>query len=438
MKIFGLDVPLELQSLFYNLVSVPATGASAGTTAYTKRSVSLSTKKTRNPVDKWQWVAEQVYEQIKGLEGIDTGPGFISEERDRLKDGIYNAIYWLTASKQSEEFLTNTPANVEDTSPPPYSYRDPNYLPATTTYGDGTPASAPMKTSGALVGTQWQDGAWTWRKSIFIITTNDQLPAELPLIWISKGTIQADASTRGSRPMLSIIMKAWLSDLGNTISDTLQPPTGNKSSIYWLYDLPDEVPPYYHASAPISQHKILNGTAKLITGGPVQKLTVLTAPRPMFGRGFNNNNSVQTSYTDTETVMQLNPNIKTPPYAEQIVHVTWYSGGFGGNVSTQTYEPAEALWPTRQINAAIEYLKSKIPEYVWWQGGGPYEPWQLIPADATPYGNFQYAGPATVIVKRNTIWGAYTFLVGFEIYNRLIVNEFPGLPMGQIDDWDNR
>jgi hypothetical protein len=158
----------------------------------------------------------------------------------------------------------------------------------------------------------------------------------------------------------------------------------------------------------------------------------------MFGRGFNNNTTVETSYTDTETVMQLNPNIKTPPYAEQIVHVTWYSGGFGGNVSTQTYEPAEALWPTRQINAAIEYLKSKIPEYVWWQGGGPYKPWQLIPADATPYGNFQYAGPATVIVKRNTIWGAYTFLVGFEIYNRLIVNEFPGLPMGQIDDWDNR
>lgn len=377
MKYTGQDIPPELLSAYKELISNASATMPIDGTARTRQGARMSQQRDRTKADRWQWAAEKVYEQIKGLKDVDTGSGFISEEKNRLRNGIFNTAYWIPANILTPEYLKATASNTTDPTPPPYDYRNPANKPSIVTYPDGTLDSAPMSASGATVGDQWNDNSLTWRRTTSYLMTNGTKPAELPIIWATEGTMTVDASDRPSRPMLSLKVKAFLSDIESTLTSPISPPLDPAISLYWPYEIPPSVAPFYHAQIPIIRKEVLNGSIIDTSTTLPERLTVLTAPFPMQGKGYNNNTSVTTSYTDQEYIFQLHPCLQKEATPGQMVslRMDWWTGS--GWFTSATEREKTKAWPAGQINWWKDAFYRAYKPEKWYQRNDNLNFWKI-------------------------------------------------------------
>lgn len=237
-------------------------------------------------------IAKEVYtDQKKG-----TPPDFVFNLTQDLILGIIDTKYFSKCKVESAVNLESTPTHSADLNPPPYGWRTQLFLPSIPAYPNGTVSPNPQKYTGQKIGGLFADTLLRWRKIVFKSYTAS-LPngaARTLIKWDT--TIHVIATSRGSRPMLSLNLTASLSPVtGGAVSSTT-PPIVKKTTFYWRFKIPPSTPPYYNAYQPRREVRAGARIIKQTGTGPFARYVLNASNRPMMGRGFNNNDSIQTSF----------------------------------------------------------------------------------------------------------------------------------------------
>lgn len=275
----------------------------------------------------------------------------VRAEVAEINSGNWNPVYWKKNEDFSTDFLTNVPTGVIDPNPPPYGYRVAGMQPSIPTYGEGTASGAAAFYEGALVGNTFFDLTYTWSKTTFVLDAPIKANEYEPVLMVFNGQLTSSGTTRGSRPMLSMVTRSFLCGAaGAALLDKSAPivpanpalaglQRGARSE-YWRYDIPVAAAPFFNQVNFRRVLQDLNKSASIDTGYPLEFAVVLVAPRPMFGRGFNNNSHVLSTLTGTPEIyqlprvpgpMQLNPN-QTYPQSDSY---TFTSKRNGYSVATE-------------------------------------------------------------------------------------------------------
>lgn len=227
-----------------------------------------------------------------------------------------NGDFWEHASLVSVDYLHSTPIVQIDTDPPPYAYRTEFKRPSRATYGDGTATTGPARHTGNLVADIYYDTSLTWQRSIFAL--NEPLTGSTMANAILKfnPTMEVNTDHRGSRPMLSYIVRCYLTDETGAANPPVTSPTEDiavsgpgvgRGSIskYWRYVMPMTAAPFFHTTQQMKMTAQLSNIARIEDAASLSHAIVITAPRPMFGRGFNNNTTVETILSGTPEIWQI-------------------------------------------------------------------------------------------------------------------------------------
>lgn len=312
VKLVGLDVPPELAQLWDKYASLTAVGQGPDEPIRTRRAATIPKPKRWTTRRAYQRIAEQLLEGLRWQGVPDIPADFIKQETARLTAGFLDPRYWQQCTQTATTTIKSTPSSVADDTTDAYAYRDPAKLKTTPTYPAGAAFAATPKSSGAVSAGRWRDGDWIWRRTIFALdqVTNGNTP--VALIWKSSGTITVAATVRGSRPMHSLVMKAFTCLPGDPPITTLAAPAHPFTSIYSRYTPPDVVAPYYASVIPAELFKPISDRALALGGNTASRAVILSAPRPMFGHGFNNNDTASTEWASTEQLWQTKKYDRTP------------------------------------------------------------------------------------------------------------------------------
>ena len=235
---------------------------------------------------------------------------FIYAQTQAILRGELLEPYWISQPLATSAILTSTATSVDDLSPPPYAYRVEWNLPTRPTYPPGALGSGPPSYAGSTAAGRFADERTTWSREIYTLGSpledRDTEPTFLQLA----STIVIDTDARGSRPMCSILIQRTFAPAGTLIADTPAWPFRNALSMYWRYRVPFGVAPYYHVAHDRAILIRLYPIKAQLAHVPLGEIAISIAPRPMLGRGFNNNTSVQTSLTNTTRIVQINPRVR--------------------------------------------------------------------------------------------------------------------------------
>lgn len=328
MKITNQAVPPELDTLYKTLVSTNTTGPGAGTQARTRTGATISPAKKRKP-DDTNNIRPAVEKLIAYLHTRQNPPPYIPtvyEEIENIANGIFNPDFWVKCEEISNKFYKSTPTNAFDPNPPPYAYRDEFNLPTRPTYTTGIFDASPARYAGQTTAGFFYDSYLVWQTTLFILKNPISNDTDEPAILFWNPTITINTDHRGSRPMLSVLMRSWIERVGSPELTTLDTPTyktyppGQQKtrqvkSLYWRYVVPVTAPPFFSLSQPRRIIQNLLKAASIGTEQDMQRARVVSAPRPVFGRGFNNNTTIQTSVTNKPRIYQIN----RMKYCENIV-----------------------------------------------------------------------------------------------------------------------
>lgn len=346
MKITNQDISPELAELYASLISTTQTGAFAGLLARTRRQARISANKQRRTINYADITAavEILMERLGYTRGTKDFRDAVRLEKFAINSGTWNPAYWQKCEILTNVFLVNSPVSVPDDTPPPYGYRDQNNMPTIPTYGTGSADNGPARYNGIISTGYFHDVTLAWRRTVYKLAQAIDQDLIEPAIISFEGTLTVESSTRGSRPMFSLIMRNYLGDSNSTSLTTTanpvdkvppaSPPTiKGCQSLYWRYKIPADTAPYYNA---IKLRIILRNLARLSTidaAGNMTRAVIITAPRPMFGRGFNNNTSVVTQLTGTPDIYQILPQV--PPHSGIGGLATYYAqqGNFNTSIN---------------------------------------------------------------------------------------------------------
>lgn len=309
MIVTDVDIPPELEAAVSDILSLDPTGADGTARARTRRAAreSRTRQRQRASLLALKSAAEEIARRLELTPGSSAWKNTVYENLRELLQGIFNPKYWLDCVQIAEHFLSTSPTYGPDPSPKPYSYRTEDNLPTLATYAAGSISAGPASYTGLLEAGYFHDSSLTWSRHVFQLLEPFSAGEPTPLIARLAGTLAVDADTRGSRPMLSVLIKTLLAPSGHSIETTNQSVTDAADSFYWRYHPPAAAAPYYHASQDVRIIHPVNGPKHFVTAGDAERATILAAPRPMFGYGQNNNETVETELIATPELWQLSP-----------------------------------------------------------------------------------------------------------------------------------
>lgn len=307
-KVTGYSVPPALMNVSLSVITT-TTGAGGTKTRATKRRGSgRQRKKAVEPYPENAFLDAATYIERK-ISPDSTERELMPIIRKRVRDmkaGIFDPLWWTDAQLISTEYLSCSPSSVPDPNPPPYDFRTSANLPTIPTYTDGTPGATGMAYNGSKHGSYFQDDDLSWGRFVYSLKENATKIGEIYAFAIIDPTMTIQASHRASRPMLSIITSACITDSTDAVQNTTAPvtegiapsaPTQSRKaqSHYWRYKIPRTTPPYFNTVKPRKIVRDLVKSSSLQLTSTNARLVLLLAPRPMFGRGFNNNNTVSST-----------------------------------------------------------------------------------------------------------------------------------------------
>lgn len=242
---------------------------------------------------------------------------FVSQELARLRAGIFDVRFWKESTLISKNYFSYSPQSTPDNNPPAYAYRTPANLPTIPIYDYGAPDIGPARYEGSMSSGYFFDSILCWERYIFDLDTKDDDYRYQPLVFSHEGILQITANMRGSRPMLSCILRSWIVSSDAPELSTMQCPAADippsspvwergMNSIYFRYRLPPVPAPYWNLTYARHMSIVLNSRTTYDPSAQPSKAVILLAPRPMFGRGFNNNTLINTTLTGAARLMILN------------------------------------------------------------------------------------------------------------------------------------
>jgi hypothetical protein len=306
-KVTDQTVPTELQELFYALTSPGKLTQGADGDIKIKRNKKKPNKEPAPDLDllAFKRLATTIAdERPDALNGVPRATFIYNLTRDLIL-GNFDPEYWEAVEEDDATTFVSTPSSIPDPDPPPYGYRTPLFLPTIPTYPDGTPTDDPPGFFGEKETGYFVDRYLVWRKVFFKPQALSHAAPISRCVMLWETVITMDASSRGSRPMLSLHARATLCRSGAPDLTEAPPPTEKKTIFYWRFRMPNGGPPYYFANAPRRIVKPLSRFALIQGAGDNQSFCITAANRPMLGRGFNNNDFVRTSFDSNPKLYAL-------------------------------------------------------------------------------------------------------------------------------------
>lgn len=306
-KISGQDVPIDLQTLWAALVAPGKITQGADGSIKIKKNKKKPNKPPRRDLDlvALQSIAKLVEKEHFTDLGKTPPQDFVFNLTRELLLGIFDPEYFVQCEVESAATLESVPTYSADLNPPPYGFRTPLFMPSVPVYPNGTPTASPPTYTGQKIGTLFADTLLRWRKIVFKAKAIDKNKGEERVLMRWDTTITIDATSRGSRPMFSLHVKGAIStDTGGALSST-EPPIMFKTSLYWRFKLPPTTPPYFNTYQVRRIVKPFARFAKKTGTGLFTRYVLNASNRPMMGRGYNNNDSVETSFSGDPELWEI-------------------------------------------------------------------------------------------------------------------------------------
>jgi uncharacterized membrane protein len=307
VKLTDQDVPPEFAALYAELVATNAAPPGATTTARTRR-------KARRPKPQ-RAVRDQLYDVIDACDQLADRLHYEPGSRERsdfryaqtreILSGYFNPDYWATQASTSEIILASAPTSINDPNPPPYSYRRADNLPTRPTFPAGVPAAGNPRYTGATAAGRFADAELVWTRTLYTLDFPISSKSSEPVFFQLAASMVIDTDTRGSRPMCSFLLARTFAPAASLDPNDPTPPTQTPLSFYWRYKPPLGAAPYYHVAQDRALIYRLYPRAAELAAAPLRQLALVLAPRPMFGRAFNNNFSVAVEMVLTKKLVQL-------------------------------------------------------------------------------------------------------------------------------------
>jgi hypothetical protein len=329
-------IPPELETAAGRVLTPKKRGGSTVTHTTARKGSKKSTRKKppAKDMNDFTQAARVIAKRMEPDRSLAQLDSLIRKIIRELKAGIFDEAFWTEAVLLNTAYLTAYPSSVPDENPPPYNYRTSANAPTIPTYGNGTIDTGPARYAGSKHVTYFMDDSLTWARFVYKPPVKIKQGNLMIAFAVISGNITVTAASRASKPMLSLISAGSLTNTSDPDLYTEHPitdgipasaPTQTRlmQSHYWRYKIPKSTPPYYSRFAlrPIVRNMVRSST---ITLSPQeQRAVLLLAPRPMFGRGYNNNNWVNTSFEGTPKIYFLLPEI--PPQNRTVTYVdsTW-------------------------------------------------------------------------------------------------------------------
>lgn len=302
-KVHSTSIPDLLKPLFYALTSPGKVISGPDGTLRLKKGKKAPKKEPKPDPDLVAWT--RIAEIVATKEGYTLGEGdteyFIFSLVRELVAGVVNPAYFRKCKIESAKTLESICTSSPDPDPPPYGFRTELFMPTVPVYPNGTETTETRGFAGQKVGLFFEDTFLRWRK-IKYKSKNINAPDLLDRVLMKWDvTVTASTSARGSRPMFSLNIFGVWARAGAAEFTTNEPPIMKRTLLYWRFKIPASAPPYYNASQVRRIMKPFKRIAKKQGTGMPLNLFLNAANRPMMGRGFNNNNTVFTSFnTDPE------------------------------------------------------------------------------------------------------------------------------------------
>lgn len=293
--------PPESQSLWDKFVSLikPAPGQPAPARSKKNSTRILKSRSADKIRKELREAAEFVVNRFEFDRTKFAREEMAAEEFERLLAGTFKKEYWYEQTPGELLTFASPATNTPDLAPPPYKYRQPDLWPAVVEYGAGEEDSGGSSTTGNVSGGQWFDGTWRWTLRVFTMKPKYNPEKKEPLIWKSSGVASAMASARGSRPMWSLLLFASVWDKHHDGAADVAPPINPATSLYWRYLMPKLGFVPWSSAVGRSFVVRVDKRMKYEQLADLNQCVIKVGARPMRGRGFNNNDAVTSSWSET-------------------------------------------------------------------------------------------------------------------------------------------
>lgn len=309
MKIYGQDVPPEYADQMIQIITALPSEPGNPAKAHTSKKARRASKKfTSRP--QLQGIIEACETLARRLEMQPAAPitrEFVHARAREILIGVFNPNYWKEVPRKSTRMLFATAAYQLDTAPPPYAYRTPTNRPSIPIYGQAVASSGEPEYIGLRTDDIFHDGSLKWRRDVYDLIEPIDSPDYEPVFFTLSGTLNIIGDKRGSRPMTSIMVHKQFMRPGTAPASSPDPRITGALSFYWRYGIPKATAPFYNVIYPRNLVARLYPIEANLAGGYAQQLVLSIFPRPMLGRGYNNNNIVSVTLNETHQVYMIHP-----------------------------------------------------------------------------------------------------------------------------------
>jgi len=307
VKVTDQSIPPELQAAYSALLSAKPALAGSSFIVKTKpnATASLIIKPKRQSIKDFENAVDFLIEYLTAKDHVAPPKAFRNDQLQKLKQGIFDPLYWVKCPVESEVIYSNNPTSAAWTLPRAYAYPDAAKQPSVPTYGAGTVSSGNPAYSGQLTGDTFFDVLLKWKRSIFALKNSFSHDSKEPLFLKMTGSLTASADLRPSRAMVSAIIKRWIVQAGSSRLTTTEAPTIKPLQVYYRYRTPRGDAPYFNYVYSTEIIKSIRAAKFYEETGTLSKCVVLTAPMPMMGKRFNNNSQVNTTLNNTVELWQI-------------------------------------------------------------------------------------------------------------------------------------
>lgn len=380
------SVPAELEQLFAKYVAPQSAAAppSGPRTVRTKPTVTRAPRVTKRTEAYWLIAARYISQRLYPYSPESVRRSFERDEIARIREGIFSPDYWRPLVRGPVQGYTSTPASSPAWPQPPYAYRDPLKLCTDTTYTTSTTTTLGPAFQGQIIEGYWHDVIWRYRRELWGLVSRNPPATQPPIIWLAEGDIEAHASHRGARPMFSAIAKAYFCKQQQPATLPTAPPATRYNSLYWRFRIPRTDPPFFAAAALRPFRILLNPRAIAQGLTDPNTIAVLHGPRPAFGRGFNNNDTIDTAWSPETSAYQVIPCLGKPPGPQWTEFASSQRVDPNGNQNLPFTITGNARDHYPTVRAAVSARLSSFPVFHWWSIPSTPVYWMTLPVGYSP------------------------------------------------------
>lgn len=366
-KVTDQDVPPDLTATFFK-VWTPTTAAAPTTgTGRTRRAARLRPvpKPKRQTRPKLMDICRQIAAAYAVRKRVRYSESIARNAYSLARAGTFPEDYWIELDHTGSAIYTSAPTSIPDPSPPPYAYRNPFNLPSIPTYPPGTQSGSAPGYTGHTAGGYFQDDSISWERHTFAAPENYAGPGPLYAVTLAPATLSVQGNYRGSRPMLSAVLRVRAFTGAGPFATDTTPPHVDGQVQYSRYRPKPSAPPYY--SAEITLYPITLQLVRLdpTDSGALSMLHLDRSPMPMLGRFFNNNTQVTTDINPTATPRLFVPRLDRIAQPRPLLSATGpvWKNPFTGKKYPSTFWPAAS--PPFKFNGATFAVWSSLDRPIY-------------------------------------------------------------------------